>query len=190
MQFNFGNTKIEGVKLITLKPILDQRGWFLKTFHAPSFAAAGICTEFPESFVSMSKRNVLRGMHFQTPPHDHTKLVRCQTGNILDVVLDLRTGSAAYGKHQAFTLDGEKPQCLYIPSGFAHGFLTLSEAAIVEYCTSTVHQQSHDAGIRWDSFGMVWGCEQPILSERDAAHPSFSKFISPFSANAGNGVRT
>ena len=123
MQFNFADTKIEGLKLITLKPIPDDRGWFLKTFHAPSFAAAGLCTAFPESFVSLSKRNVIRAMHFQTPPHDHAKLMRCQAGEILDVVLDLRTGSATCREHQAFTLDGRNPQCLYVPVGLAHGLL-------------------------------------------------------------------
>ena len=180
MQFNFNDTKIEGVKLITLKPILDERGWFLKTLHAPSFAAAGMCSEFPESFVSLSKRNVIRGMHFQMPPHDHVKLVRCQSGNILDVILDIRTGSATYGEYQTFMLEGDHPQCLYIPNGLAHGFLNLSDTAIVEYHTSTVHQPSHDAGIRWDSFGMEWRCDQPVISVRDLAFPSFGRFKSPF----------
>ena len=190
MQFNFSDTKIEGLKLITLKPIADERGWFLKTFHAPSFAAAGLATDFPESFVSLSHRNVIRGMHFQTPPHDHTKLVRCQRGSIHDVVLDLRHSSSTYGQHAVFTLDNENPQCLYIPSGLAHGFLTLSESATIEHHTSTTHQPAHDAGICWDSFGMEWGCEQPILSARDAALTPFDKFISPFSASAKNGQPT
>ncbi len=190
MQFNFSDTKIEGLKLITLKPIADARGWFLKTFHVPSFAAAGLSTDFPESFVSLSYRHVIRGMHFQTPPHDHVKLVRCQTGSILDVVLDLRSSASTYGQHVAFTLDSATPQCLYIPHGLAHGFLTLSESATIEYHTSTTHQPSHDAGIRWDSFGMAWGCEQPILSARDAALPPFDKFISPFSASDKNGQFT
>jgi len=187
MQFNFSDTKIKGLKLITLKPLLDERGWFLKTFHAPSFAAAGLCIDFPESFVSLSHRDVIRGMHFQTPPHDHAKLVRCQRGSILDVVLDLRRSSSTYGQHAAFTLDSETPQCLYIPHGLAHGFLTLSESATLEYHTSTAHQPLHDAGIRWDSFGMEWGCSAPILSARDAALPALREFISPFTANAGNG---
>ena len=123
MQFNFSDTDIEGVKLITLKSISDERGWFLKTFHAPSFAAAGLCTEFPESFVSLSKRSVIRGMHFQIPPHDHIKLVRCQTGRILDVVLDLRTGSATYGEYHVFVLEGDQlpvlPAAPVTPSGSA-----------------------------------------------------------------------
>lgn len=190
MQFNFSDTKIEGLKLIMLKPILDGRGWFLKTFHAPSFAAAGLATDFPESFVSLSHRDVIRGMHFQTPPHDHVKLVRCHSGSILDVVLDLRSRSSTYGQCAAFMLNSKHPQCLYIPSGLAHGFLTLSESATIEYHTSTTHQPAHDAGIRWDSFGMEWGCEQPILSARDEALTPFDKFISPFSASAKNGQST
>ena len=182
IQFDFSDTELEGVKLITLQPILDERGWFLKTFHAPSFAAAGLCIEFSESFLSLSKRNVIRGMHFQLPPHDQVKLVRCQEGKILDVVLDIRMSADTYGKYQAFLLDGANPQCLYIPSGFAHGFLVSSKTAIVEYHTSTVHQPSHDVGIRWDSFGMLWGCDSPVISARDWGFPNLTNFASPFNA--------
>jgi dTDP-4-dehydrorhamnose 3,5-epimerase len=180
MQFSFSDTTIEGVKLVTLKKLVDERGWFLKTFHAPSFAAAGLVTNFPESFVSLSSRNVIRGMHFQIPPHDHVKLVRCQNGQILDVVLDLRTDSKNYGRHEFFLLSGDIQNCLYIPAGLAHGFLTQSEHAVVEYHTSTVHHPSHDAGVHWNSFGMNWNCDQPKVSQRDAALPNFGTFISPF----------
>jgi dTDP-4-dehydrorhamnose 3,5-epimerase len=187
MQFQFTNTPIEGVKLITLAPIRDDRGWFLKTFHAPTFAAAGLETDFPESFVSLSKRNVIRGMHFQTPPHDHAKIVRCVSGQVLDVALDIRKDSATYGQHITFTLDAEQPQAVYMPRGIAHGFLTLSDEAVLEYNTSTVHHPTSDSGIRWDSFGCDWPLPTPpTLSPRDQGFVALGDFDSPFCTNNRN----
>lgn len=181
MQFQFTDTAIEGLKLITLAPICDERGWFLKTFHAPTFAAAGLEAEFPESFVSLSKRNVIRGMHFQTPPHDHAKIVRCITGQVLDVALDIRKNSATYGQHVTFALDGANPQAVYMPRGIAHGFLTLSDEAALEYRTSTVHHPASDSGIRWDSFSCDWPLEgAPIISARDLSFARLADFESPF----------
>jgi len=184
MQFTFNDTTIPGVKLITLNAIEDERGWFLKTFHAPTFAVHGLETDFPESFVSLSKRNVIRGMHFQTQPHDHAKLVRCLSGRALDVVLDLRRQSATYGQYATFTLDAAHPQAVYIPHGMAHGFLTLSDEAALEYHTSTVHHSASDSGIHWDSFGFDWrlGATAPTTSARDKSFGGFADFVSPFTA--------
>ena len=182
MQMQITNTKIEGVKLITLTPFADERGWFLKTFHAPSFAAAGFEINFPESFVSLSKRNVIRGMHFQTPPHDHAKIVRCVAGEVLDVVLDLRTHSPTFKQATGFVLNSAQPRAVYIPRGVAHGFLTLSNEAVLEYHTSTVHHPASDSGIRWDSFGFNWGLgdAMPTVSARDKSFNSLADFVSPF----------
>jgi dTDP-4-dehydrorhamnose 3,5-epimerase len=185
MQFQFTDTKIDGVKLITLAPIHDERGWFLKTFHAPTFAAAGLETAFPESFVSISKRNVIRGMHFQTPPHDHAKIVRCISGQVLDVALDIRRDSKTYGQHVTFTLAATNPQAVYVPRGIAHGFLTVSDEAVLEYHTSTVHHPASDKGIRWDSFDCQWPLQgAPLTSPRDAAFARLADFQSPFGAGA------
>ena len=185
MQFQFIDTPIEGIKLITLAPIRDERGWFLKTFHAPTFAAAGLETNFPESFVSLSKRNVIRGMHFQTPPHDHAKIVRCVSGQVLDVALDIRKDSETYGQHATFKLDADNPQAVYMPSGIAHGFLTLSDEAVLEYQTSTVHHPASDSGIRWDSFGCAWPLAgAPIMSRRDQDFPTLADLESPFGGNS------
>ena len=182
MQFIFNDTTIPGVKLITLNTIEDERGWFLKTFHAPTFAAHGLETAFPESFVSLSKRNVIRGMHFQIPPHDHAKIVRCVSGEVMDVVLDLRTHSPTFKQASGFLLNGDHPHALYMPRGVAHGFLTLSDEAVLEYHTSTVHDPASDSGIRWDSFGFDWGLGDaaPTLSARDKAFVTLAKFDSPF----------
>jgi len=184
MQFSFSDTAIEGVKLINLARITDERGWFLKTFHAPTFAAAGLETSFPESFSSLSKRNVIRGMHFQTPPHDHAKLVRCISGKVLDVVLDIRAQSETYGKYATFELDAANLQTVYMPRGIAHGFLTITDDAVLDYHTSSMHQPASDSGIRWDSFGLDW-CQDSnnrthTLSSRDRGFVSFADFVSPF----------
>ena len=178
------NTQIEGVKLINLTPLADERGWFLKTFHAPTFAAAGLEINFPESFVSLSKRNVIRGMHFQTPPHDHVKIVRCVAGKVLDVVLDLRTHSPTFKHATGFVLNSDEPCAVYIPRGVAHGFATLSDEAVLEYHTSTVHHPASDSGIGWDSFGFDWGLNDamPILSARDKSFGGLADFISPFAS--------
>jgi len=182
MQFTFNETPIPGVKLITLNAIEDERGWFLKTFHAPTFAEAGLETNFPESFVSLSKRTVIRGMHFQTPPHDHAKIVRCVTGKVMDVVLDLRTQSPTFKHATGFLLDGAHPRAVYMPRGVAHGFLTLSDEAVLEYHTSTVHHPASDNGIHWDSFGFDWGLggAVPTLSARDKSFGDLADFVSTF----------
>ncbi len=182
MQMQITDTKIEGVKLISLTPFVDERGWFLKTFHAPTFAAAGLETEFPESFVSLSKCNVIRGMHFQTLPHDHSKIVRCVAGKVMDVVLDLRTYSPTFKQATGFVLNSAQPRAIYMPRGVAHGFLTLSDEAVLEYHTSTVHHPASDSGIRWDSFGFDWGLgdAMPTLSARDKSFNGLANFVSPF----------
>ena len=178
MQTN--QTSIEG--LIEILPDLyqDQRGTFIKLFHAPTYHIENMHSDFPEEYYSISKKGVIRGMHFQLPPDDHIKLVCCQYGEVIDVVLDLRVGSRTYGKFQEFVLSGKKANMLLIPKGFAHGFCSMKDDSIVMYKVSTVYSPKHDASIRWDSFGYEWPCEHPILSERDKAAPTFSEFVSPF----------
>ncbi len=183
MQLMVAETALPDVKRLHFKLVSDNRGWFAKTFHAPTFAEAGLETQFPESFISRSTRNVLRGMHFQLPPHDHTKIVRCVTGRILDVIVDLRNDSATFGQYASLELDGASQDAVYIPRGFAHGFLTLSDEALVEYHTSTVHAPSHDTGIRWDSFGFAWPAAALVISARDRAFVGIREFDSPFRIN-------
>ncbi|ASN86356.1 dTDP-4-dehydrorhamnose 3,5-epimerase [Pectobacterium versatile] len=145
----------------------DERGFFVKTYHAPTFIENSLENNFTESFYSTSHKGVLRGMHFQLPPYDHTKLVYCASGEILDVVVDIRIGSKTFGNYFSTILSAEKANALYIGRGYAHGFLTLSESATMVYMTSTVHAPDYDAGIRWDSFGFDWGIDKPIISTRD-----------------------
>jgi dTDP-4-dehydrorhamnose 3,5-epimerase len=171
---------LEGCQRIALNAVEDERGWFMKTFHAEAFRAAGLESHFPESFVSASRKGVLRGMHLQLPPHQHAKLVRCLGGQVLDVLLDLRCTSASFGQSCSTTLDGARPEWIYIPPGVAHGFLALTDGALMEYRTSSVHAPSHDVGIHWDSFGFVWPITAPVTSKRDAIHPALAEFDSPF----------
>jgi len=169
------STKFEGLFEIENKKIEDCRGSFVKIFHQELFEEYGLVTEFKESFYSVSKKNVLRGMHFQLPPHDHAKLVYVVEGEILDVVVDVRENSKTYGQFFSTNLTSENTKSLYISKGFAHGFLTLSDSATVVYQTSTVHAPKFDAGIKWDSFDFEWGIKNPVISDRDMRLPGLKK---------------
>lgn len=165
-----------------LRPFLaqDDRGTFAKTFHADRFAELGLPVDWREEFYSSSRKGVIRGMHFQTPPHDHEKLVYCMQGRVLDVVVDLRRASPTFGRHVAVELDATRGQGLMIPKGMAHGFLALTDDVLMAYKVTTVHAPAHDAGILWNSFGLDWGVDEPIVSARDRAHPALGDFASPF----------
>jgi dTDP-4-dehydrorhamnose 3,5-epimerase len=173
-------TALEGCYQISPLFAQDERGTFVKTFHAERFSTLGLPIDWREEYYSSSRKYVIRGMHFQTPPHDHEKLVYCMQGQVLDVVLDLRMASATYGRHIAVKLDGALGQGLIIPKGMAHGFLAQTEDVLMAYKVTSVYVPENDSGIRWDSFGLDWGVDQPIVSIRDCAHPSFVDFNSPF----------
>ena len=167
--FTREKTRLAGCYVLRTKVREDMRGSFTKVYHEGAFRELGLTTEFREEYFSVSKRNVLRGLHFQLPPADHEKLVWCMSGKVLDVVLDLRRASSTYGAHQSFMLSGSSGEMIYIPRGMAHGFLTLS-----------VYAPACDAGIRWDTAGIDWGVSSPLLSERDQGFVSLADFSSPF----------
>lgn len=177
---NIITTKLEGVVIIETKVSQDIRGEFLKVFHKDTFTQHGLLSVFEESYYSTSKKDVIRGMHFQVPPEDHAKVVYVSNGAILDVVLDIRQGSPTFGKFETITLNDDNRQAVYIPSGLAHGFLSLRDNSAVTYLQTTMHSAEHENGIRFDSFGMDWGVKNPILSERDQLFPALEKFESPF----------
>ena len=170
---------LPGCLLMQPKKILDQRGCFVKTFQKDLFNSLGLNMDIREEFFSISNKDVLRGMHFQLPPHAHDKLVYCIRGAVLDVVLDLRV-SKNYGHVASTSLSAENGYVIYIPKGVAHGFLSLEDDTVLIYKTSTAHVQDYDAGIRWDSLKFDWGIKQPVLSIRDTQHLEFGKFDSPF----------
>jgi dTDP-4-dehydrorhamnose 3,5-epimerase len=180
---NFTKTAIPGCYEILPTIADDSRGRFVKVFHEDLFKKNHLETNFVESFYSISKKNVLRGLHFQLPPHAYTKLVYCISGEVLDVLVDLRVGSPAYGKPCKLHLSAERANILYIPIGIAHGFYTLSENATMIYQTSCVHEPTSDHGINWQSFP-IWPNAQPITSERDSKHPLLKDFNSPFKYTA------
>ena len=119
-------------------------------------------------------------MHFQIPPHDHSKLVYCVHGKVFDAVVDLRVSSSTYGKYDTTELDSETINVLYIPAGLAHGFYTISERAIMIYKVGTMYSSEYDTGILWNSLGIPWPDENPIISDRDNQFIEFDQFKSPF----------
>lgn len=171
---------LEGAFLVKPPLFTDARGNFVKTFHRGVFQNFGVEPVFAEEFYSTSVKGVVRGMHFQTPPADHAKYVFCLTGAVRDVILDLRRASPTFGQHFSVELSAENRLGFYIPSGFAHGFLSLLDDTLMLYKTTSVHTPSCDAGVRWDSFGCDWGVETPVISGRDASFPALVDFESPF----------
>jgi len=173
-------TELEGVLIVEQRVYTDLRGSFMKSFSHHLFTSHGLECDFKESYHTQSTKGVIRGMHFQTPPHDHAKLIAVVQGTILDVILDLRCASPTYGRYIAVELSHESGRSLYIARGFAHGFCTLSGTAITSYMVTSEYAPDHDVGIYYDSFGFRWPVSDPVLSERDKEHPAFASFSSPF----------
>lgn len=156
----------------------DDRGVFTKVFHADEFKKMGLQTEFKEQYFSSSKKGVLRGLHYQRPPMDHSKLVYCTEGCVFDVVVDLRKSEATFGKFFSLKLDASKANILFIPKGLAHGFMVESPSATLVYNVSRVYSPEHDSGILWSSLGISWPEKDPIISQRDRSFSPFSDFDS------------
>lgn len=151
----------------------DERGVFVKPLHLDFLKQNSIGFECRESFISYSKHSVVRGMHFQIPPHDHDKVVSCLDGEIFDVVVDLRQSSPNYGHAEAFNLRGESGEALFVPSGCAHGFqVTSQQGAWVAYYTSREHHTESDKGILWSSAPVEWPIKNPVINARDGAFPA------------------
>ena len=154
----------------------------MKTFHQPDFAALGMNFNPREEYFTVSHRNVVRGMHFQLPPHDHEKFVYCIRGAVLDVILDLRKGSGTFGKSASVELTALNRRMFFVPRGFAHGLLALADDSLVVCKTSTVHAPAHDVGVRWDSFLVFRGRLKNRFCQgtADRVLPGFADFNSPF----------
>lgn len=173
-------TPIPGCVLLDLDGHEDARGDFLKVFRRDRFAELGLDPTVAELYWSTSRRGVVRGLHFQTPPHDHAKTVNVVRGAVHDVVVDLRTGSPMYGRPVAFTLSAAEPRALHVPAGCAHGFQALVDDTVVAYLVGSEHAPEHDTGVRWDSVGADWPIAAAVVSDRDAAFPTLAEFDSPF----------
>jgi len=173
-------TALAGCFEVTFFHAADHRGSFTKPFHAPTLREAGLVDQFEESFYSINQAGVIRGMHFQLPPSDHAKLVYCNTGKLIDVIVDLRKSSPTFGKSIQIELTGNAPKGVYIPTGMAHGFETLEDHTMMTYLTSTAHDPTADAGILYNSTDHEWITDKPILSPRDESFPTLNTFESPF----------
>jgi dTDP-4-dehydrorhamnose 3,5-epimerase len=171
-------TELEGVVVIEPNVFSDARGYFLETYNAKAFAGAGITEQFVQDNQSQSKRGVLRGLHYQLE-QAQGKLVRVLTGEIFDVVVDIRPGSKTYGKWSGLNLSATEEKMIWIPKGFAHGFYTMSETAKVAYKVTEYYAPQHERTLLWNDpqLAIVWPLEgEPILSEKDRAGHSFREF--------------
>ena len=178
MPFKFEKTELDGVILI--KPMIysDLRGIFFEGYKKSEFLANGISDEFVQDNVSISHTHVLRGLHYQKGEFAQSKLVRCIKGRIYDVAVDLRPTSPNFKKHIRIELSEENQHALYIPKGFAHGFVTLSETAILNYKTNAEYNKNADSGIFWadKDLNIDWGIDfDPIISNKDKQLPSFKE---------------
>lgn len=173
MPFTFKKLDIPGLLLVESKVFSDERGLFVEIYKFKDFAEVGIRDEFSQVNYSKSKKNVLRGLHYQKNPYAQGKLISVVEGEIFDVAVDIRKNSPAYGRWFGVTLSSEKKNMFYIPEGFAHGFCVTSESAgVIYYCTN-VYSTECDRGIIWNdpTLNIDWPVENPILSEKDAKLP-------------------
>jgi dTDP-4-dehydrorhamnose 3,5-epimerase len=173
---------LEGVLLIEPDVFFDERGFFLESYNETRFMEAGITTRFVQDNHSMSNKGVLRGLHYQRPPYDQGKLVRVVRGAVTDVVVDIRKSSPGYGKFASVSLTDENRRMLWIPPGFAHGFLALADNTVFLYKCTKVYNKSSENGILWNDpdLAINWNWEHPLVSAKDLELGTFRELISEF----------
>jgi len=182
MKFTFKKLALPDVLLIEHERAGDARGFFQEVYREKDFAEAGITARFVQENQSRSGRGVLRGLHFQRKPKALAKLVRCLSGSIFDVAVDCRPGSPTFGKWVGETLSDENRRMLYVPEGFAHGFVVTSESADVSYKQTGYWSQEHEAGILWNDpdVAVLWPVEKPQLAEKDRRLPNLKGLADAF----------
>lgn len=181
----FRGLGIEGLILVTPKRFGDERGYFSEVYVEDRFKAGGVTCDFiQDNRARSSSKGVVRGLHYQAPPAAQAKLIRCTQGAIFDVAVDLREGSPTFGRHKALELSEATGEQLFVPAGFAHGYCTLSENAVVEYKVDAPYAPEAEAGIFWNDpdLGIAWPVapEAALLSERDKTLPAFVEIDTPF----------
>ena len=175
--------KIEGTYLIELNPIIDKRGYFVRTYEKELFESNHLSTNWLQENQSLSKQiHTIRGLHFQKPPHSETKLIRVIQGKILDVFIDLRKNSTTYGRWDSIELSENNNLCVYISKGFAHGFCTLTELTTVCYKVDSTYHPKSEGILSWNdpSLKIDWPICNPFISEKDNNGADFKSFVSPF----------
>lgn len=174
------DTNISGLKILEPRVFEDIRGKFIKTFTNDFFIENDLDINIKETYYSISHKDVIRGMHFQTPPYGHIKLVYVPAGKIIDVVLDIRKNSPTFRQYFSCELSSDNGKVLIIAEGLAHGFKSLEDNTNVTYMQTTCYAPNNDGGIRYDSFEFDWECESPKSSDRDQSFPTLKEFDSPF----------
>jgi len=172
----FTASPLAGAWVVDIDRIEDERGFFARSFCADEFTRRGLACSVSQCSVSFNARlGTLRGLHFQAAPHDEEKLVRCTSGAIFDVAIDIRRESETFARWHGVELTAANHRALYIPKGFAHGFITLADATEVSYMISVPHAPGFARGFRWDDpfFGIEWPIKPSVLSARDAGFPTF-----------------
>lgn len=187
--FNFIETKIKDLYIIEPKCFGDNRGYFMETYSKKAFNEAGLTMEFVQDNESRSKKGVLRGLHFQTK-HTQGKLVRVTDGSVYDVAVDLRKGSPTYGQWEGILLTAENKKQFYVPEGFAHGFLVVSDYATFNYKCTDFYAPEYDGGVLWNDpdIGVEWpleGIKDILLSEKDKNQKRLKDVNLPFEYNGG-----
>lgn len=175
--------KLEGTFEIRPKIIGDMRGYFAETYRSDDFERHGLQTVWIQENQSLSTRkNTIRGLHYQKPPFAQIKLIRTPIGSILDVFVDIRKNSKTYGKWDSIIISDELCNLVYIPKGFAHGFCTLTENTVVQYKVDNYYSRENESGILWNDTKLAidWKTNEPYLSERDLTLPTFAELITPF----------
>jgi len=184
MSFRFTPLELPGLLLIDETRHRDARGFFAETFRESAFRAAGITLPFVQDNHSRSSRGVLRGLHYQLPPKAQGKLIRVVQGEVFDVAVDLRRGAPTYGRWAGTRLSGDEGRMLWIPPGFAHGYLVLSETVDLTYKVTAEYDGALDRGVLWNdpAIGVRWPTEESLLSPKDQALPVLAQADNPFVA--------
>jgi dTDP-4-dehydrorhamnose 3,5-epimerase len=175
MPFNFKKTDIDGLIVVEPRVFPDERGFFLESYKASDFRANGIDYNFVQDNHSLSKKNVIRGLHYQHDPKSQGKLVRVLKGKVWDVAVDLRKYSMTFLKHYSIELSEDNHTMFFIPPGFAHGFATLTDDVHLMYKCTEEYDGKLDAGIRWNDpdIGLKWPVDNPVVSDKDMILPLF-----------------
>ena len=175
-------TPLAGLLIIKPDVFEDDRGYFFESYSHEKFLKSGLDLTFLQDNESKSKKGVLRGLHFQAPPFAQGKLVRVMRGSVLDVAVDIRKDSPTYGKWESIVLSGQNKWMYWIPAGFAHGFATLEDDTIFFYKCTNVYSKISEGSILWNDsdLNIIWGIDEPVISEKDRVSPRFRDVVSPF----------